>query len=97
LVNDLLCCGFWVDEKPHLIIDHLLVYAVDFIIVIYVFSHAFIDLCVAIAKFLQMGQREAVYLPKGFVDAAYLDILWRWSLDGFYFSAFFIFFFLFFL
>ena len=90
MINCLLCCSFWVDEQPHLIIDHLLVFVIDFIIVIDIFSHAFIDLCVAVAKFLQTGQREAVYLPKGFVDGTDLDVLWRWSLGGFCFCTFFL-------
>jgi hypothetical protein len=31
-----------------------------------------------------------MYLPKRFVDAAYLDVLWRWCRDGFCFSALFV-------
>jgi hypothetical protein len=90
LVIGLLSCGFWVDEDSHLIIDHLLVEVVDFVIVIYVLSHALVDLRVAVAQLFQLGQREAVYLSQRFVDAAYLDILWRWCLFGFYFSALFV-------
>jgi hypothetical protein len=73
-----------------LVIDDLLVESVDFVIVIYIFSHAFIDLYVGIPKFLQPGQSEAVYLSKGLVDGTYLNVLWRRTLCGFCLSAFFI-------
>ena len=64
MVIGLLSCAFWVYEDSHLIIDNLLVEVVDFVIVIYVLSHALVDLCVAVASLFQLGQCVAMYLSQ---------------------------------